>query len=105
MPIKIGNEVCQEDAFVAVVKTLGYTKYDGWFWNIAKFSTTHSLIHACRHSYVQTFIHLQLSHAQKEVMKESIMQRVSATLQGNKTHKDNAIIFVNEMHRKELYYK
>ena len=65
MPIKIGNEVCQEDAFVAVVKTLGYTKYDGWFWKIAKFSTTHSLIHACRHSYIQTFIHLQQSHAQK----------------------------------------
>ena len=33
------------------------------------------------------------------------MQRVSATLQGNKTHMDNDIIFENEMLRKEMYYK
>ena len=33
------------------------------------------------------------------------MQRVCATLQGNETHIDNAIIFENEMVRKEIYYK
>ena len=46
--------------FVAVEKTLGYTKYDGLFWNEANFLTTHSPTYACILTWTQICIQLQL---------------------------------------------
>ena len=47
-------------------------------------------IHIYKHPYTYKYL------TQKQVMKKSIMQRVSATLQGNKTNQDTSIIYQHE---------